>query len=209
MIKNNYLFSKNKLTGFSLIEILVVIGIVILVGGAIATFQRDVIVHNSMIQSGAVAEDSMRSILRQMIGELRSASPAQTGAYLISSVATNTIIFFSDIDNDGLRERVRYFLSGGDLEKGVVEPTGQPYTYNLNNEQIRTIATDIINGTTSIFSFFNSDYTGSSSPLTDPIDISEIRLVKINFGIDPNPNRPLQAMWITSQVMIRNLKDNL
>ncbi|MFA6415896.1 MAG: type II secretion system protein [Candidatus Paceibacterota bacterium] len=204
MIKN----INNKKLGFSLIEILVVMGIVVLIGGSVATFQRDVIVHNSMIQSGAIAEDGVRNTLRQVIGELRSASPAQTGAYLLSAVATNTITFYSDIDSDGLRERVRYFLSGTDFKKGIVKPTGQPYIYNIANEQIRTVSPNVINATTSIFSYYDTNYNGSSSALSLPIDIAKVRLIKINVGIDPNPGRPLQAMWVSSQVMIRNLKDN-
>ena len=201
-------FQRTSTAGFTLIEILVVMGIVVLIGGAISTFQRDVIVHNSMIQSGAIAEDSLRSVLRQIIGELRSAAPAQTGSYLLGAVATNTITFYSDIDSDGLRERVRYFLSDTDFKKGVIKPTGQPYAYNVANEQIKTVATSVINGTTSIFSFYDSNYSGSGLPLSAPIDISKIRLVKIDIGVDPNPGRPLQAMWISSQAMIRNLKDN-
>ena len=108
-----------------------------------------------------------------------------------------------------MRERVRYFLDNQTFKKGVVEPTGQPYTYNLSAEQLRIVADNVINGTSSVFSFYDNSYTGTSSALSLPTDISKIKLIKINLGLDPNPNRPLEAMWITSQVMLRNFKDSL
>jgi len=205
----NKIKNKKLTSGFTAMEIIIVIAISTIIMLAVSTFQRDVIVHNSMIQSGAIAEEGMRNTLKQILSELRGVSSSQTGAYGLESVATNTIIFYSDIDSDDVRERVRYFLDNQTFKKGVVEPTGQPYTYNLSAEQLRIVADNVINGTSSVFSFYDNSYTGTSSALSLPTDISKIKLIKINLGLDPNPNRPLEAMWITSQVMLRNFKGSL
>lgn len=193
----------------SAVEILVVLGIVALIAVPLSTFQKDVFSQNSMIQSGALAEEGTRRILKGIITELRTASPANTGAYLLAEAATSSITFYSDMNNDGVRDRIRYFLSGTSLKKGVIVPTGSPLVYVVANEKLQTMADNIINGTTTIFSYYDSNYTGTSSPLSTPVDISRVRLVGINIGIDPNPNRPLAPIWLTSSVMIRNLKDNL
>jgi prepilin-type N-terminal cleavage/methylation domain-containing protein len=208
----NLLSSKKNISyssrGFTLIEVVIVLSIIAIVGEIFFTFQRDVISHNSMIQSGAVAEDSMRAVLRQFVGEIRSAGQAVNGAYLLDSVATSTIIFYSDIDSDGQTEKVRYFLEGTDFKKGVTEPTGSPLVYLSSEEKIRTVAKSVINGSADVFSYFDENYPVNTDPLDQPVDVAKVRLVKINLGFDPNPSRPLQPMWISSMIMIRNLKNS-
>ena len=195
--------------GYTLIEIIIVLAILALIGGIFFTFQRDVFFHSSVIQSGAMAENSLQNVLRQFIGEARGVRPAVTGAYAIDTAATSTFIFYSDIDSDTQPERVRYFLAGTDFKRGVVDPTGSPSVYNLSEEKIKTVATDVINGPIDIFSYFGQDFNGAGDPLVQPVDVAQIRLVKINIGFDPNPTRPFQPMWISSVVMFRNLKGAL
>jgi hypothetical protein len=89
----------------------------------------------------------------------------------------------------------------------VVYPTGNPLRYSTSTETVSSLVTDIA-ATTSIFSYYNSIYTGTSSPLTNPPPITQIRLVKISLPIDKNGSRPPAAITVTSQVSIRNLKDN-
>ncbi|OJI08526.1 hypothetical protein BK005_00675 [bacterium CG10_37_50] len=200
----------NYQSGFTLLEILVVVGIVVIISVPLSQFQKDVFVQNNLVQSGVLAEEGARSVLRQFTSELRSAAPANTGAYLLASAGTSTLTFYSDTNGDGLRERIRYFLAGTSLKKGVIIPTGSPATYVSNNEKISTLTDNVINSTsTDVFSYYNENFNGTGTPLAQPVDISLIRLVKINLGIDPNPNRPLAPIWLTSLVMIRNLKGNL
>jgi hypothetical protein len=45
--------------------------------------------------------------------------------------------------------------------------------------------------------------------MTYPIDIQSIRFVKVTVIIDKDPNRSPGEMVVSSQVNLRNLKDNL
>jgi len=45
--------------------------------------------------------------------------------------------------------------------------------------------------------------------LGSPVDVSSVRLVKMNITIDRDPNRSPTPINVTTQVVIRNLKDNL
>ena len=56
----NKIKNKKLTSGFTAMEIIIVIAISTIIMLAVSTFQRDVIVHNSMIQSGAIAEEGMR-----------------------------------------------------------------------------------------------------------------------------------------------------
>jgi hypothetical protein len=109
-----------------------------------------------------------------------------------------------------LKEQVRYFLQGRDFKKGVIKPTGSPLVYNQGVEQITTLVKDVSNATsTPIFEYFDSSYTGTSSPLATPVQVTKVRLVRINIKIEKDPNRAPAPITVTSQVFLRNLKDNL
>jgi hypothetical protein len=145
-----------------------------------------------------------------MVKELRTASPGSNGSFTIVQAATNTLTFFSDIDGDLLKEQVRYYLATTTLKKGVIKPTGNPLTYNSNNESFFYLAYNIRNSsTTPLFQYFDAYYMGTSSPITQPVTPTDVRLIKINLIIDVDPNRAPVIKTYTSQVSIRNLKDNL
>ena len=196
--------------GFTLIEILVAVAILGVIMVAISTFQVNIFKFNKYSSDVLQSSQDARSILRTMVTELRTSQPSNNGAYPIVLAATSSITFFSDTDADGLQEQIRYYLSTTTLKKGVIVPTGSPLTYNSNQEKFFYLAYNIKNGTSSpLFEYFDNTYAGTSSPLTQPVTVSKVRLVKINLLIDADPNRsPLPRLY-TSQVMLRNLKDNL
>ena len=57
--------------------------------------------------------------------------------------------------------------------------------------------------------FISSNYDGITDPLPSPIDTLNVRLIKINLIIDHDPVKSPPPFLMTTQVSIRNLKDNL
>jgi prepilin-type N-terminal cleavage/methylation domain-containing protein len=206
-MKINQKNKKIKIHGFTLIEVLFSLSIVVVVSVALTLFARNMWINNSFISNGLQDIDMVRSALKIMTAEIRTAGPADTGAYVVNQVSASAFILYSDIDNDGLRERVRYFLDTGSLKKGVTKPTGSPLAYNLANEVVTTIVPYVTNA--NIFSFYDENYDGTSAALTFPVNIPAIRLVKVTITMDKDPNRPPSPITMTTQVSIRNLKDNL
>ncbi len=202
--KNNQI---NK--GVSLAEMVVVIAIFGIISVAVANFGSEIFNFNSTAGSNLTAQSEGRRVLKTMVKELRSVSPSSVGSYALNQVATSSIIFYSDIDDDGLKERIRYFLQDTNLKRGVVKPSGNPLSYNLANENLITLATGVANGATPIFEYFDQNYTGSSSALLEPVQATSVRLVKINLILDKDPNKAGGIINVTSQVTLRNLKDNL
>lgn len=195
-----------KIKGFTLIETLFGIAIFISVTFVLTLFSKNVWVYNSFVSEGLTNTDSVRQILKNIVSEIRTASVASNGAYTIDQASLSSFVFYSDIDNDNLREKIRYFLVGTTLQKGITKPTGSPFSYNPQNEKISILASDT---TSLVFNYFNKNYDGYSSALSFPINIPDVRLVKITVTIDKDPNKAPLPTVFTTQVSIRNLKDNL
>lgn len=203
-----FIFKKNN-SGYSIVETLVALGILTLIIVVITTFQKDIFSLNYSLQGSLNAQFEGGRVLRVMVGEIRSMSQSAAGAYPIAQAATSTMTFYTDIDNDGSKEKVRYYLQNGSLKKGVIDPSGNPVGYT-GTEKIETLITNVVNATSSpIFSYYDSSYAGTTTPLSMPVDTLSVRLIKINVIIDKDANRPPSPSTVTSQVTPRNLKDNL
>lgn len=199
----------NSSLGFSVIDLLVSLFILSLIGVAIWTFQKDVFSLNNVISSTITAQEDVRRVFKTITAEIRSASSSNIGAYPIDSATLTSFVFYSDIDGDRIKERIRYFLNGTILKKGVLKPTGNPLVYNPAAEIIREVVYDVANGATPIFSYYDTNYDGFTPPLTSPIDVLAIRLIKITVIVDHDSSKPPSPVIFTTQASIRNLKDNL
>lgn len=198
----------NQGAGFTLNEILVALSIVVLIGLAALSFERKIFSYNTIMSNSLTAQGEARRALKIMSAEIRSASPSSAGAYALSQTATSSFAFYSNIDDDSLIERVRYFLSGSTLKKGIIKPSGSPLAYTAS-ETISDLVHNIANGVAPIFNYYDTNYDGTSAPLSDPVSVSAARLVKITLTIDADPSKSPDAATFTTQISIRNLKDNL
>lgn len=143
--------------------------------------------------------------LRAMSSEIRSMAPSVNGSYAIESVSQNSITFYSDIDSDGLTEKIRYFLDGNILKKGVIRPAGNPLVYSSADERISEQVHYIFSGAGDIFSYYDSSYSGSEPALPFPVSISLIRLIKANITSDQNPIDSKARVNYSAAVNIRNI----
>lgn len=206
-LAKKFIFDK----GFTLTELLVTISIITIIGLMIGTLGRDIFWSNYLIQKKLVAESDAKLAIKKIVNELRVVETSNIGTYPIQSVSSTTITFFTDLDRDGLREKVRYFLDGNILKKGIIKPTGVPFSYPLANEAISVVATNIIQDNYRIFEYYDQFYDGSasSSPLTEPIEIEKIRLIKIKLIIETDSATLSSPLEMESSVTLRNLKNNL
>ena len=205
MFINNSKYNK----GFTLVETLITLAIFSVILGAIGLFARNIYYYNTVFSGGLASYDDAKKVLQPIASEIRSASQSSLGAYAVESAGDTSFIFFTDINNDGLKERIRYFLTGSTFQKGVISPTGSPLQYVTANEKITNIMSNVRNGATPIFSYYDSSYNGTTAPLTQPVSITTIRLIKITLVIDTDPNRSPLSVTATTEVSLRNLKDNL
>jgi prepilin-type N-terminal cleavage/methylation domain-containing protein len=200
---------RNTKKGMTLVEILIATAILVLIMIGISRFQRDIFFLNSSTQNNLSAQMEGRKVLRILVAELRSANRSSLGAYPIVTAGTSTLTFYSNIDSDAYFERLRYFVDGTKLKRGVIKPSGNPLVYNSAQEDISTLINDLVVATTTpLFEYFSSTYIGTTTALVQPVNTQLVRLVRITLSIDKDPSRPPSPLIIRSQGMLRNLKDN-
>lgn len=203
---------KRDQKGFSFLEFVLAISMALIVIFIVTLFAKDMLAFNSSAQASLSAQLESRKILKSLVSQLRSASPSAVGAYSIETAATNTIIFFADVNEDGDADRVRFFLDhpSRTIQRGIVLASGAPPSYNLGSETLTTMINDVSNGTsTALFTYYDTYYAGTSSPLALPINITLIRMVGVTVHIDDDPTRMPATLIFTSKASLRNLKDNL
>lgn len=200
----------NKTHGFTLLEIVIVVGIIGVIGVVIGKFQADIFTFNRYFSSQFSLSDSAQKLLRPMTEEIRSASPSNNGSYPIDSVGQYSFAFYSDINNDGTKEWVRYVLTGTTLFKETIVPTGTPAVYNQANKVTTTFMTGVRNQTEGIpiFTYYDDTYTGDTGGVVDPTTgtVESVRLVGVRIRIDDDLQKLPPLVEVQSQVAIRNLK---
>ncbi len=205
------LLLQKKQAGVTLIEIIVSIGIfaIIVVSWNVIVIQNYRTTSFGDDQQSAIRE--AREAAAIMVREIREMSTAENGAYALEDAQDDEIIFFSDVDSDVLTERIRYFIDGTELKKGVTEPTGDPLEYVTSTESVITIANHLFNQSNNLFTYYDEfyPYSTSTNPLPAPARLISTKLIHIQLHVTVDPANAPETFIVESDVQLRNLKTNL
>jgi hypothetical protein len=208
-IKAIFLVNKEN-SGFTLVELLFFVGIFVMIYIAVSAMGTNIFIFNSTTSGSYQATQNSQAILKVILKELREASPGANGAYPLVNTGSTTLSFFSDVDNDGVTEQITYTLIGTNLYRAVIKATGSPPSYLVANQSTTTLITNVVNGNSiPSFLYFDTYYTGTSTPLAQPVNPSAVKLIQVNQRIDIDPNRSPLPIIFSVQANIRNLKTNL
>lgn len=200
-----------KRTAFTLVETIITIAVFGLVWSALMGFilWGYKVSRYSFAQSRAINE--ARYGIKIMVMEIREAQGGEDGSYPIEKADDFEFIFYSDIDKDARIERVRYFLDGNSLKKGVIEPSGWPLSYPEDKEKISFLSRYVRNGSQPIFSYYNQNWPQDkiNNPLPPPARLQETKLMNIYLKINVDPKKPQETFELESDTQLRNLKTNL
>ena len=197
-------------TGFSLIELLVVVAIMALLASAAFSLTSTAFKGQRFALEQDQAVSEAREILFKMIAELREMRAGDDGSYPLVTVQPTEIVFFSDVDRDNSIERVRYWLVGTTLHKEITEATGRPLRYSALPPQSLTLSTNIQNGAIPLWQYYNTNYPSDTinNPLREPIAIPQVTLIRITLIANIDPRRPPDNFTLSSLVHLRNTKKN-
>ncbi|MBU0619778.1 MAG: type II secretion system protein [Patescibacteria group bacterium] len=192
---------KNK-HGFSLIELIIVIGIFSTITIVWMSFYiKGLQLFPFILKQSQSVEDAQNSV-ETMVREIRNTDNGEDGSNNFALASDYTLIFYSDINKDGLTDKIRYFIENEKFKKAVIYPTGWPLEYLPENEEITILAKNIMNTSTPIFYY----YDGDNNILPTQAILTKTKMIKVKMKIDNG--RP-ENYNLESYVQIRNVKDNL
>lgn len=193
-----------------MVETIIAIAIFVGVMVAVGAFQVSIFSNQRVLTGSYQTAQDAQIILKTLLTEIRSSSPGANGAYPLISAATSSIHFYFDKNGDGQTEKIGYTLSSTTLYRSTISATGNPPVYLGTNQSTTTLMVNVRNSTsTALFQYFDQYYTGTSSPMSLPIDILSVRLVKLNLTLDIDPRISPAPRTYTVQAGLRNLKTNL
>lgn len=204
-------FKKNNKSGFTLVETLFTIFIFTILMLGTTLMMKDIFSVSKQQYGVLTNVDQARRIANTFVNELRNAAYGANGAYPINEVSDNQIIFFSTAPkNDGTISKVRYYITGNTLYKGVTNPAGNPSSYTGQPETITTLTSDLILGGSPLFYYYNGDYNGTGNALTQPANINVVKFVRINLVVLKElVQGSNNTFTVSAGASIRNLKTNL
>ncbi|KKT04053.1 MAG: hypothetical protein UV82_C0012G0038 [Candidatus Magasanikbacteria bacterium GW2011_GWD2_43_18] len=206
---NNMCEPKATKKGFTLMEVMVALGMFALISVAVGWILIHSVRSTNIIWEQLATQNDGRAAVQQFVDDVRRAETSSIGSYPIAAASSTAFVFYANVDDDIGREKVRFWIDGTDLKKGVINPSGNPLNYN-GEEFVITIAESVVNITKniSLFEYYNETYPVTSTPLIVPDDLTDIRVVRMQLELEKDPTATPVPLHVEAVVSIRNLKSN-
>ena len=205
----NHNQSAKNHTGFTLLELLVAMGIFAMISLVAAGFLIDTFRYKRTLWEQLETQNDGRRVLQQVVDTVRKAEESSIGGYPVVSVGDYELIIYANVDTDSLRERVRFWLDGATLKKGIIQATGNPLNYS-GTEDVVELAHNVVNFSESkpLFLYYDDTYTGTEAALSMPVDVTAVKVVRVQLKLDSDPAQEPAPLAVESVAAIRNLKEN-
>jgi prepilin-type N-terminal cleavage/methylation domain-containing protein len=203
---------RNAQAGFSIVELVVAIFVFSLLSLGLMSLVSNIFIEQNK-QGMLVADaESARKYAFDFTHALRNAQYGVNGAYPLAIALPQEMVLYADIDNDSVTERVHYYISGGKLYYGRLEPSGNPATYTVAQESVSKLSSNVANGAAPLFMYYGDSYTGSptSTPLSQPVPVTQVRYIQMQWVLANKAARSASSTYtVIAGGALRNLKTNL
>lgn len=192
----------NTQRGVTILEVYVWVAIFIVAMLAIMSSLLYFYRANSYALEQTTAVTSAQRGLEQIVKTIREGAYSSQGAFPIVSISAHDFIFYADVDNDALIERVHYYMSGTNLMRGVLDPTGNPPDYT-GVETISVVSDYVRNVSDGYATFRYYDELGAE--ITNYSNWNAVRFVKVTLAVNVNVPTLPNPLVLNSSAAIRNL----
>ncbi|MEK7494414.1 MAG: prepilin-type N-terminal cleavage/methylation domain-containing protein [Patescibacteria group bacterium] len=205
------MYIKRSFKAMTLIETLVAIAVMMIAMQGFTYLFTKVWATNGFILEAGMASAAASRATNQIVIQLRGVKQADNGDYPIDAADDFSLTIYADADDDGVTEKVRYFLDqpNDQMKIGITEPdtSVQPPTYT-GVETVTVMTNYVVNESDDpVFYYYNDDYPGdtTTNPLTTPASIASIQLVRVHLLVNIDPINAPNNINIESFVDLRNL----
>src|SRR3989344_7148797 len=203
--------SVKTLRGLTLIEMVIAIAVALIVMEGFTYMLLKTWDTNKFILEEGLASAAASRATNRIVIQLRGVQQSDNGSYPVVSADDFDFTLYTDIDDDGVVERVHYFLDqvNDQLKVGVTDPnTAVPVAYPAGDTTVTGMTNYVVNEATDpVFFYYNGDYPSDTinNPLTTPASVGNIQLIKIHLFVNINPVHAPDNINIESFVDLRNL----
>lgn len=199
--------------GFTLLEMLVTIAVFGLTIIAITYLLRVIFTNSTTNPNALNAIDQAQGAATNFVNQVRDASYGNDGSFPLGEASTTEIIIYSPYGtgSSSTVDRIRYFVASSTLYEGITVPSGSPASYNLANEKVSTVVSHIAGvGTSTVFFYYNGSYAGTTSALSQPVNVNQVTYVGLTMSVQLLEVRgATTTSVISTAAAMRNLKTNL
>lgn len=194
--------------GVTFVEMIVVIGIVMLAMTVLTVFFLRIWDQNRFtLELGYATMIASRGV-DQTVKDLRRATRGGNGDFAVAKAAADEVIFYANVDDDDVPERVRYFVDSATqtFNVGITQldfSTLPPHYPSDTAEVVKTIADYVVNNPTGDVAFTYYDVTNTQ--LVQPVTPSKVTRVHILLFVNVDAIRQPNNVRIESDVVLRNL----
>ena len=159
--------------------------------------------NTSSIEQAYQIESARRGI-DLLVRDLREATYADDGSYLLAAIATSSLTFYADTDRDSSIEKIRYTLSGQQLWRNVTDSAGSPPTYT--GASATSSVSDYVRNFGQNRPLFRY-YDGTGAEIVNfATGIADVRSVSVDLVVNVVPVRAPGDFTLQSSATIRNLR---
>lgn len=203
---------KKTYKAMSLMEMLIAVGVSLAaMEGFTLLFLKSWDTNKFVLEEGMASAAASR-VTNDIVTELRSVRQADNGDFPVESGDDFDLEVYIDIDDDGVTERVHYFLDldTDQMKMGVTNPTGStPVSYPAADDTVTVMANFVVNESSDpVFYYYNENYPGDTvnNPLGTPVSVENVRLVRVHLLVNIDPVHAPNNINIESFADLRNLE---
>ncbi|MDB5179172.1 MAG: hypothetical protein JWN01_1115 [Patescibacteria group bacterium] len=187
--------------GYSLVELLVVITLTMVIAVPLVIFSYKGLTSYEFLQAQSNTSTELSTLSQRMGKVIR-------GATTVLDAQANTLTIYGYFSpQDTTVKKIRYFISGTNLNIGVTPPTGTApnYTYPAADEVVTTTRVDLAMGSTPMFTY----YDDSGTQLPNGFAVSQIKEIGLYVAANPRVKQLSVPLSLTTRITLRNFKTNL
>ncbi len=148
----------------------------------------------------------LQNSLHTFSANLREARQAEDGSYLLESCQEYEVIFYADTDNDGIAEKLTYYLENSQFKLEIIEPdlTENPVSYSTGTSTVKIIGAGVVNADLAepLFYYYEED---AEVPLEAGFSSSQVELVRLRVFANVDTDEAPDAMLMETMVRPRNI----